>query len=63
MKAGKLLLESELKRTGHDLNEFRGSSLKRILKSIGTPSLDKLLVDLGLGKKTGNIIAERFYSG
>ena len=62
-KAGKFLLESELKRTGHDLNEFRGSSLKRILKSIGTPSLDKLLVDLGLGKKTGNIIAERFYSG
>ena len=62
-KAGKVMLETELKRGGTSLDEYRGSSLKRILDSIGVPSLNKLLTDLGLGKRTGSIIAERFYSG
>ena len=62
-KAGKVLLETELKRGGKSLSEYRGSSLKRILNSIGVTSLNKLLTDLGLGKRTGSIIAERFYSG
>ena len=62
-KAGKLMLESQLKRSGKSLTDYRGSSLKRILDSIGVTSLNKLLTDLGLGKRTGNIVAERFYSG
>ena len=62
-KAGKIMLETELKRAGSSLSEFRGNSLKKILESIGVPSLNTLLTELGLGKRTGNIIAERFYSG
>jgi len=62
-KAGKVMLETELKRGGTSLSEYRGSSLKKILDSIGVTSLNKLLTDLGLGKRTGSIIAERFYSG
>ena len=62
-KAGKIMLESELKRAGSSLSEFRGNSLKKILNSIGVTSLNTLLTELGLGKRTGNIIAERFYSG
>ena len=62
-KAGKVMLETELKRGGSSLSEYRGNSLKRILDSIGVTSLNKLLTELGLGKRTGTIIAERFYSG
>lgn len=62
-KAGKIMLESELKRAGSSLSEFRGNSIKKILDSIGVTSLNTLLTELGLGKRTGNIIAERFYSG
>ncbi len=62
-KAGKVMLETELKRGGTSLDEYRGPSLKKILDSIGVTSLNKLLTDLGLGKRTGSIIAERFYSG
>ena len=62
-KAGKVMLETELKRAGSSLSEYRGSYLKKILDSIGVTSLNNLLTDLGLGKRTGSIIAERFYSG
>ena len=62
-KAGKIMLETELKRAGSSLSEYRGSALKKVLDSIGVPSLNTLLTELGLGKRTGNIIAERFYSG
>ena len=62
-KAGKVMLETELKRAGLSLKQYRGSALKKILDSIGVTSLNKLLTDLGLGKRTGSIIAERFYSG
>ena len=62
-KAGKVMLETELKRAGSSLKQYRGSALKKILDSLGVTSLNKLLTDLGLGKRTGSIIAERFYSG
>ena len=62
-KAGKFMLESELQRSGKSLKDYRGSTLKRILDSIGVTSLNKLLTELGSGKRTGNIVAERFYSG
>ena len=62
-KAGKIMLETELKRGGKSLKEYRGGALKKILNSIGVTSLNKLMTDLGLGKRTGSIIAERFYSG
>ena len=62
-KAGKFMLESELQRSGKSLKDYRGSSLKRVLDSIGVSSLNKLLTELGSGKRTGNIVAERFYSG
>ena len=62
-KAGKFMLESELQRSGKSLEDYRGGTLKRILDSIGVTSLNKLLIELGSGKRTGNIVAERFYSG
>ena len=62
-KAGKFMLESELQRSGKSLKDYRGSALKRVLDSIGVSSLNKLLTELGSGKRTGNIVAERFYSG
>ena len=62
-KAGMFMLESELKRSGKSLKDYRGSTLKRVLDSIGVTSLNKLLIELGSGKRTGNIVAERFYSG
>ena len=62
-KAGKFMLESELQRSGKSLKDYRGSTLKRVLDSIGVSSLNKLLTELGSGKRTGNIVAERFYSG
>jgi guanosine-3',5'-bis(diphosphate) 3'-pyrophosphohydrolase len=62
-KAGKVMLESELKRSGVSLSDIKASSLRTILDSIGVTSLTKLLTELGSGKRTGNIIAERFYSG
>ena len=62
-KAGKIMLETELKRGGKSLKEYRGGALKQILDSIGVTSLNKLMTDLGLGKRTGSIIAERVYSG
>ena len=62
-KAGKFMLESELQRSGKSLEDYRGSTLKRVLDLIGVTSLNKLLIELGSGKRTGNIVAERFYSG
>ncbi len=62
-KAGKLMLESELKRGGVTLDSYRGSKMSRILEIIGVKSLNELLTDLGLGKKTGALVAERFFSG
>ena len=62
-KAGKVMLETELKRSGSSLADYRGKVLKQVLSTIGVTSLNKLLTELGLGKRTGNIVAERFYSG
>ena len=62
-KAGKLVLESELKRGGVSLDQYRGSTMSRILEMIGVKSLNELLTDLGSGKKTGALVAERFFSG
>ncbi|MDA9634295.1 RelA/SpoT family protein [Pseudomonadota bacterium] len=62
-KAGKLMLESELKRGGISLDEYRGSRMSRILEMIGVKSLNELLTDLGSGKKTGALVAERFFAG
>ena len=62
-KAGKLMLEAELKRGGVSLSEYRGSTMSRILAVIGVKSLSELLTDLGSGKKTGALVAERFFEG
>ena len=62
-KAGKLMLETELKRGGVSLDQYRGSRMSRILEMIGVKSLNELLTDLGTGKKTGALVAERFFSG
>ena len=62
-RAGRLLLESELNRSGKALKEYRGNILKRILKRVGVKSLNQLLTDIGLGRKTSTIVAERFYDG
>ena len=62
-KAGKIMLETERKRSGIKLSDYKGATLKRVLGSIGVPSLTKLMTDLGLGKKTGNIVAQKFYEG
>ena len=57
------MLESELKRGGVSLDEYRGSRMSRILEMIGVKSLNELLTDLGSGKKTGALVAERFFAG
>ena len=62
-KAGKLMLESELKRGGVSLSEYPRKTLSRILEVIGVKSLSALLTDLGSGKKTGALVAERFFEG
>ena len=62
-KAGKLMLESELKRGGVSLAEYPRNTLSRILEVIGAKSLSALLTDLGSGKKTGVLVAERFFEG
>jgi RelA/SpoT family (p)ppGpp synthetase len=62
-KAGKLMLERELKRGGVTLGHYRGSKMSRILDMIGVKSLNELLIDLGSGKKTGALVVERFFSG
>lgn len=62
-KAGKLMLEAELKRGGVSLSQYRGSTLSRILEALGVRSLNGLLTDLGSGKKTGAFVVERFYEG
>ena len=62
-KAGKLMLESELKRGGVSLAEYPRKTLSRILEVIGVKSLSALLTDLGSGKKTGVLVAERFFEG
>ncbi|MEK9650270.1 MAG: bifunctional (p)ppGpp synthetase/guanosine-3',5'-bis(diphosphate) 3'-pyrophosphohydrolase [Gammaproteobacteria bacterium] len=62
-KIGRVMLESELKREGSQLSDYRGSKLEQILNSIGASSLNTLLTDLGLGKKTSNLVAKRFTIG
>mgnify|MGYP006227303619 FL=1 len=62
-KAGKVLLENELKRSGKSLDDYRGSLLKRILNSAGVKSLNRLVTDIGLGRKTSSLVAEKFYDG
>ena len=62
-KAGKLMLEAQLQRGGSSLDQYRGSTLSRILEMIGVKTLNELLTDLGSGRKTGTFIAERFYEG
>ena len=62
-KIGRVMLESELKRDGSKLSDYRGSRLQKILNTIGVTSLNQLLTDLGLGKKTSNLVAERFFIG
>ena len=58
-----LMLENELRRGGVTLDHYRGSKMSRILEMIGVKSLNELLTDLGSGKKTGALVAERFFSG
>ena len=62
-KAGKVLLENELKRSGKSLDDYRGSLLKESLHSAGVKSLNRLVTDIGLGRKTSSLVAEKFYDG
>ena len=54
------MLESELARSGLSLEDYRGR-LQGVLKLLGVDSLNNLLTDLGLGRKTGAIVAEKFF--
>ena len=54
-------MENELKRSGKSLDDYRGSLLKRILNSAGVKSLNRLVTDIGLGRKTSSLVAEKFY--
>ena len=56
-------MENELKRSGKSLDDYRGSLLKRILNSTGVKSLNRLVTDIGLGRKTSSLVAEKFYDG
>ena len=54
------MLESELKRSGKSLKDYRGSTLKRVLDSIGVTSLNKLLIELGSGKEPATLLLKDF---
>ena len=62
-KAGKLMLESELKRSGKSLRIIGGALLKRVLDSIGVTTLNKLLTILAQAKELEILLLKGFIRG
>jgi guanosine-3',5'-bis(diphosphate) 3'-pyrophosphohydrolase len=56
-KFGKKLLDQSLQNMNINLRDIEKTQLRSILDGIGVRSLNKLLEDIGLGKRIGNIAA------
>ena len=58
-KFGKKLLDQSLTNMGIKLREIEKNDLRKVLKNIGVRSLNKLLEEIGLGQRVGNIVAQQ----
>ena len=58
-KFGKRLLDQSLTNMGIKLREIEKDDLRKVLKNIGVRSLNKLLEEIGLGQRVGNIVAQQ----
>jgi len=61
-KLGKKLLEQSLSSQDIKLRRMNQEDLANVLDKIGVRSLNKLLEEIGLGKRVGNIVARQFSS-
>ncbi|GIS48680.1 MAG: hypothetical protein Ct9H90mP22_2680 [Gammaproteobacteria bacterium] len=57
---GKDLLENSLEDAGIKLKEYPDKNLKGVFKLLGVRNLNQLLVDIGSGKRTSNIVLQSF---
>tara|TARA_E500000075_G_C6997287_1_gene328177 strand:+ start:460 stop:2607 length:2148 start_codon:yes stop_codon:yes gene_type:complete len=57
---GKDLLEESLQDSGIELKEYPNEQLKEIFRILGARSLNQLLVDIGSGKRTSNLVSQSF---
>ena len=60
---GKDLLENSLEDAGIELKEYPDENLKGVFKLLGVRNLNQLLVDIGSGKRTSNIVLQSFAEG
>ena len=58
-KFGKKLLEQSLANTDIKLRDIDKKDLRRVLNNIGVRSLNRLLEEIGLGLRVGNIVAQQ----
>ena len=59
-KLGKKLLDSSLSAVRLNVKEMKREDLRRVLDGIGIRSLNRLLEEIGLGKRVGNVVARQF---
>ena len=57
---GKDLLEDSLHESGIELKEYPAEKLRSVFDVLGVRSLNQLLVDIGSGRRTSNIVSQSF---
>ncbi len=57
---GKDLLEGSLQESGIELREYPAEKLRSVFDVLGVRSLNQLLVDIGSGRMTSNIVSQSF---
>ena len=57
---GKDLLEGSLQESGIELKEYPAEKLRNVFDVLGVRSLNQLLVDIGSGRRTSNIVSQSF---
>ena len=57
---GKDLLEDSLQESGIELREYPAEKLRSVFDVLGVRSLNQLLVDIGSGRRTSNIVSQSF---
>ena len=57
---GKDLLEDSLQESGIELKEYPAEKLRSVFDVLGVRSLNQLLVDIGSGRRTSNIVSQSF---
>jgi len=58
-KFGKKLLDQSLANMGIKLRDIEKTDLRKVLNNIGVRSLNRLLEEIGLGLRVGNIVAQQ----